>query len=63
MDKIYEYSDYRQYLKDYYERNKAYNASFSYMYLAQKARINSPSFFKSVMDGKRNLTSGTIVKA
>ena len=56
MNQIYEYSDYRQFVKDYYLENKARNHAFSLRYLAQKAGINSSAFFKFLMEGKRNLT-------
>ena len=56
------YSDYRQYLRDFYETNKAVNPNFSFRYLAQRAGINSSAFFKYVMEGRRNLTKTTILK-
>jgi uncharacterized protein (TIGR02147 family) len=62
MEDIYEYSDYRQYIKDYYERHKAVNPAFSYRYLAEKAGINSAPFFKFLIDGKRNLTKSSLLK-
>lgn len=62
MNDIFSYSDYRQYLKEYYERNKASHPGFSYRLLAEKAGINSSSYFKFVIEGKRNLTKKTIIK-
>jgi uncharacterized protein (TIGR02147 family) len=62
MNQIYEYSDYRQYIKDYYNYNKNRNANFSYRYLSSKAGINSASFFKSIIEGERNLTKSTLLK-
>jgi len=62
MASIFDYSDYRQFLKDYYESHKAVNPAFSYRYLSQKAGINSAPFFKFVFEGKRNLTKSTILK-
>ncbi len=62
METIYNYSDYRQFIKDYYETKKAQNPAFSYRYLAQKAGVNSSAFFKFIMDGKRNLTKSTLLK-
>jgi len=62
MNGIYNYSDYRRYIKDYYESNKAVNPAFSYRYLAQKAGVNSSAFFKFIIEGKRNLTKQTILK-
>lgn len=62
MDPVYEYSDYRIFIKDYYEERKAESPAFSYRYLAQKAGINSAPFFKFLIDGKRNLTHETVGK-
>jgi uncharacterized protein (TIGR02147 family) len=62
MNAVYSYSDYRQYLKDYYGENKATRPGFSYRLLAEKAGINSSSYFKFVIDGKRNLSKKTIIK-
>lgn len=62
MISIFDYSDYRQYLRDYYESHKAVKPAFSYRYLAQKAGINSAPFFKFIIEGKRNLTKTTILK-
>ncbi|MDB5104359.1 MAG: hypothetical protein JWP91_2048 [Fibrobacteres bacterium] len=62
MEDIYEYSDYRLFIKDYYDRNKAVNAAFSYRYLAEKAGINSAPFFKFLIEGKRNLTKSSMLK-
>lgn len=59
---LIEYSDYRRYLRDYYETRKASNADFSYRYLALRAGINSSAFYKYVMEGKRNLTKGSLLK-
>jgi uncharacterized protein (TIGR02147 family) len=62
MVSVFDYSDYRQFIKDYLERHKAVNPSFSYRYLSQKAGINSAPFFKFIIEGKRNLTKATILK-
>jgi uncharacterized protein (TIGR02147 family) len=62
MASIFDYSDYRQFLKEYYESHKALNPAFSYRYLAQKAGVNSAPFFKFILEGKRNLTKATILK-
>lgn len=57
MQPIYEFIDYRKYLSDYYQNKKKNSQFFSYRYFAQKIGINSPSFLKNVIEGKRNLTS------
>ncbi len=62
MNDIYSYTDYRQYLKDYYECRKTGRSAISYRYLARKAGVNSSAFFKFIIEGKRNLTKQTILK-
>ncbi len=62
MASVFDYSDYRQFIRDYYERHKTANPSFSYRYLSQKAGINSAPFYKFIIEGKRNLTKATILK-
>jgi uncharacterized protein (TIGR02147 family) len=62
MNDIYSYSDYRAYLKDYYERNKARQARYSYRTMAESAGINSSPYYKFVIEGKRNLSKATILK-
>ncbi|HEX2958379.1 MAG TPA: TIGR02147 family protein [Chitinispirillaceae bacterium] len=57
MQPIFEYIDFRKFLSDYYQNKKETSQFFSYRYFAQKIGINSPSFLKSVIEGKRNLTS------
>jgi uncharacterized protein (TIGR02147 family) len=57
MHNIFEYIDYRKYLADYYQEKKETTQYFSYRYFSLKTGINSPSFLKSVIDGKRNLTT------
>ncbi|MBD3244300.1 MAG: TIGR02147 family protein [Chitinivibrionales bacterium] len=60
MQQIEFYSDYRKYLSDFYEDQKKRHPYFSYRYFCRKAGISSPSLFKEVVSGKRNLTSDTI---
>ena len=62
LPNLYQYSDYRQFLKDTYETNKTRQASFSYRYLSLKGGVNSSAFFKYVIEGKRNLSKGTLLK-
>jgi uncharacterized protein (TIGR02147 family) len=62
MKSIFEYIDYRKYLKDFYADSKSTKKYFSYRYFARKARLNSPILLKMVIDGKRNLSRKTIDK-
>ncbi|MEO6095858.1 MAG: TIGR02147 family protein [Fibrobacteria bacterium] len=56
------YSDYRVFLREYYETRKSVDPHFSYRYLSQKAGINSSAFYKYIIDGKRSLTKTSILK-
>jgi len=56
------YDDYRKFLQDYYDLNKAADPSFSYRYLSMRAGVSSSGFFKRVMQGIRNLSEGSVEK-
>ncbi len=62
MDTIFEYTDYRKYLQDYYIHQKARNSSFSHRYFLSRAGLKGPNFLKNVIDGKRNLSQTSIRK-
>jgi len=57
---IFNYMDYRIFLKDYYKWKKASTPSFSYMIFAHKVGFGSKSFLPHVIDGKRDLTQSSI---
>lgn len=59
---VFDYTDYRLFLKDYYTWQKRKNPAFSYRFFALKARINSSGLLKNVIDGKRGLGRGLIVR-
>ncbi|MFZ4403980.1 MAG: TIGR02147 family protein [Pseudobdellovibrionaceae bacterium] len=59
---IFNYSDYRQFLKDWFEAQKAQNKSFSYAQFAQKAGFEARSFLRLVIMHKRNLSVDGIAK-
>jgi uncharacterized protein (TIGR02147 family) len=59
---VFEYTDYRLFLKAYYEHQKRKNPAFSYRYFALKAKVNSSGLLKNVIDGKRGLGRGLIVR-
>ena len=56
---IFEYYDYRQYLRDLvtYERKRC--PVFSNRYIVQKAGLKSPTALKHVIDGRRNMSLET----
>lgn len=57
---VYEYTDYRSFLRDYYVAEKARRPAFSYRYFARRAGHTSPNFLKLVIEGKRNLGPASI---
>jgi uncharacterized protein (TIGR02147 family) len=56
MNPLFEYMNYRDYLRDYYAEKKKQHAFYSFRLFAQKAGFASPNFFKLVVDGKRNMS-------
>jgi len=59
---VFDYTDYRRFLKAYYEYQKRKNPAFSYRYFALKTKVNSSGLLKNVIDGKRGLGRGLIVR-
>ena len=59
---IYDFTDYRQFLKAYYEESKAASRSFSYGMFARKAGLKSKGIVHRVVSGKRSLTKGMLFK-
>jgi uncharacterized protein (TIGR02147 family) len=62
MKSVFEYIDYRRFLKDFYDDSKKTRKYFSYRFFALRAGINAPILLKMVIDGKRNLSRKTIDK-
>ena len=62
MKQLFEYLNYRDYLRDYYEHKKREHAFYSFRLFSQKAGFTSPNFFKLVIDGKRNLSKESAFK-
>lgn len=60
--RIFDYTDYRTYLGDYYKDQKANNPYFSYRYFAGKAKISSIGLYKDVVGGKQSLSRRAITK-
>jgi len=59
---IFQYLDYRKYLQDYHNSKREKNPGFSVRAFLKKAGIASPSFFRQIVNGERNLTTDTIRK-
>lgn len=54
---VFEYRDYRVFLRDIYESRKKSEYGFSYRSFAKRAGLGGPNYLKLVTDGERNLTS------
>ena len=59
---IFDYLDYRIFLKDMFGYKKEKNYHFSYRVFAGKAGFSSPNFLKLVTTGRRNLSNESIGK-
>jgi uncharacterized protein (TIGR02147 family) len=59
---VFNYSDYRAFLKNYYLDKKAQSKRFTFSLFAQVTGFASPSFLKLVMEGKKNLTKPSVLK-
>lgn len=59
---VYDYLQYRAYLKDMFEYKKATHDFFSYRFFAKEAGFASPNYLKLVTDGQRSLTNTSIEK-
>lgn len=60
--RIFDYTDYRNYLRDYYNDQKSCNSYFSYRYFAGKAQISSIGLYKDIIEGKQSLSRRAITK-
>jgi len=59
---IFDYTDYRKYLSDFYSEQKQKRQAFSYRFFAKKAGINSVGLYKDVVEGRQNLGRALIFK-
>ncbi len=62
VDKIYEYDNYRFFLTDFFQEQKAEKKGFTHRSFAKKAGFSSSSFFTHVTHGERNLTDSSLEK-
>lgn len=53
---LFEYQDYRAYLRDFYQFQKQRSSAYSYRAFAQRAKLASPNYLKLVIDGARRVT-------
>ena len=60
--KVFEYLDYREFLKDYYNQKKEANPAFSLRVFSDKIGFKAKDFISRVMNGDKNLSSQSIPK-
>lgn len=58
---LFNYLDYRHFLRDWLQSAKK-NYGFSYRFFSKRAGLKSPSLYKMVMDGERDLVEGSLHK-
>jgi uncharacterized protein (TIGR02147 family) len=59
MKNLFEYFDYRQFLRDFYEEKKKGNYFYSFRFMAEKVGIDH-SLLVKVLLGKRHISSGSV---
>lgn len=59
---LFEYTDYRKFLTDWYNQSKKERGSVSFRTFSKRAGFKSTNIFKLVMEGERNLTEESIAK-
>lgn len=62
MISIFDYQQYRDYLRDYYLEQKRQGTGMTYSRFSVAAGIRSPNYLKVVIDGQKNLTAENIVR-
>lgn len=60
--RLFDYDNYRFFLRDYFREQKRLSSAFSHRYFARKAGFSSSSFCAHVIEGKRNLTLNSLRK-
>jgi len=59
---VFNYTDYRRYLREYYAWAKVHQRGFSHRAFMAKTGMSGPNYFKRVMEGAHNLTENSIPK-
>ncbi|HLD45815.1 MAG TPA: TIGR02147 family protein [bacterium] len=59
---LFIYSDYRKFLRNYYQLKKKMSPGFSFRSFSKAAGFTSPNYLKLIMDGERNLSGMAIDK-
>jgi uncharacterized protein (TIGR02147 family) len=60
MNSIFQYTDFRKFLRDRYQEKKKAIRGYTYEYIAAKAGFKSPGYFSQVLSGTTRLTDRLI---
>jgi len=60
--RIFDYTDFRPFLKDYYEFRKSKNRNFSQRYIATRVGASSPGWFSNLISGRISLTGTYLIR-
>jgi uncharacterized protein (TIGR02147 family) len=60
MKPVFEYTNYREYLADFYKEKKAESPGFSYRYIAEKVGFKSAGHFTQILQGAANISINLI---
>lgn len=59
---LYQYTDYRKYLRDYYEAKRVLQKEFTHRFIAQAMGFKSTGTFAQVLQGKTNISAQTVLR-
>jgi uncharacterized protein (TIGR02147 family) len=59
---VYQYTNFREYLRDYYDFRKSGERGYSYRAFSKAAGFSSPNFLKLLIDGQRNVSPAATEK-
>ncbi|MEO5969910.1 MAG: TIGR02147 family protein [Bdellovibrionia bacterium] len=62
MNLVFDYQNYREFLKEYYNDQKTKRTGFTYSRFSSMAKLKSPNYLKMIIDGTRNLTPENIIR-
>jgi uncharacterized protein (TIGR02147 family) len=60
LDRLMDYEDYREFLKDYFAEQKSLRRNFTHRAFSEKAGFSNPSYTHYVIQGRYNLTDKNI---
>jgi len=56
MNSVFEYTDYRKFLADFYSFKKSANKSFSHRFVQEKIGFKSAGHFSQILSGRANIS-------